>query len=161
MRIKVVGGVALTAIMLTVDCGEADNADGEDKNASGWCDDLDKIIARGWEYDGGANDGGSVDDLNRIVRGYVREYRGYTEDEMASLNDALEEGHGLPVAATTAKKQPEPGRTRYGTRARAQNERRVIALSDSEPTSMKGRLCCWRVGRLSTQPSASRCLGDV
>ena len=91
MRIKVIGGVALTAVMLTVGCGEADNADGEDKNASGWCDDLDKIIARGWEYDGGANDGGSVDDMNRIVRGYVREYRGYTDGEMASLNDALEE----------------------------------------------------------------------
>ena len=91
MRIKVIGGVALTTVMLTVGCGEADNADGEDKNASGWCDDLDKIIARGWEYDGGANDGGSVDDMNRIVRGYVREYRGYTDDEMASLNDALEE----------------------------------------------------------------------
>ena len=64
---------------------------GSSDSTAVWCDHLDRLIERAWEYDGGANDGGTPSDMNRIVRDNFRENRDSTDEAMASLNDALEE----------------------------------------------------------------------
>ena len=79
--------LAVLVVMVAFGCGGGDNG-GE---SAAWCDHLDKLITRAWEYDGGANDGGTLSDMNRIVRDYFREHQDRTDEAMASLNDALEE----------------------------------------------------------------------
>lgn len=66
-----------------------------------------RLIKEVWEYDGGANDGGTPDDMNRIVRDDFRANSDYSDEAMASLNDALEEAwsagsryHGTDAART-------------------------------------------------------------
>ena len=56
-----------------------------------WCDHLDDLITEAWEYDGGANYGGTPSDMSRIVRDDFRENSDYSDEAMASLNEALEE----------------------------------------------------------------------
>ena len=78
--------VAVMASVSVASCGN-----GADDPAAVWCDHLDRLITRAWEYDGGANDGGTPSDMNRIVRDYFREHQDSTDEAMTSLNDALEE----------------------------------------------------------------------
>ena len=76
--------VAMAAVSVP-SCG-----DGTDDPSAVWCDHLDRLIERAWEYDGGANDGGTPSDMNRIVRDHFREHQDSTDEAMDSLNDSLE-----------------------------------------------------------------------
>ena len=86
-------------------------------SSAAWCDDLDTAIDQGWNSDGGANDGGRhrrhglqrLESHQRIQRA--------TQMRRWPNSKKLSKKLGLPVAATTAKKVPEPGRTPYATLA--------------------------------------------
>lgn len=60
--------------------------------SAAWCGDLDEMIDWAWTYEGGYDGGrGTVNDMSRTVRAEFRDSSDYTEEAMASLNDALEE----------------------------------------------------------------------
>lgn len=92
-RFLIVVTAMLIAAVTSSSCGGGDdNADDAGtENTAVWCDHLDQLIKEAWEYDGGANFGGTPDDMNRIVRDDFRENSDYSDEAMASLNDALEE----------------------------------------------------------------------
>ena len=83
--------VIVLAVLVTAvafGCGGGDNG-GE---PAAWCDDLDRIIERGWDYDErGGNHGDDAYVMSDNAYTYIREYRSYTDEELASLKDALDE----------------------------------------------------------------------
>ena len=68
----------------------AASACGGNEDSAAWGDDLDTIIDRGWNGDGGANYGGSVDDMSRNAYDHINEYRSYNDEDMATFRDALD-----------------------------------------------------------------------
>ena len=83
--------MASVAVVVMASVSVASCGDGANDPAAVWCDHLDRLIQRAWEYDGGANDGGTPSDMNRIVRDDFRERQDSTDEAMDSLNEALEE----------------------------------------------------------------------
>ena len=75
--------VIVAMVLLVRACVGADSA--------AWCDDLDTVIDQGWNSDGGANDGGHIGDMGYNAWSHINEYRSYTDEEMAELEEALEE----------------------------------------------------------------------